>query len=562
MDSLDTSTRAEVTVLTPLSTPAKVSLPSAPVSIGRSSDCTIPIRDRYLSRKHAEIVPMGGLWLLKDCGSANGTYLNGSRVEADQPLHSGDRIRLGDSEIVFQSGRDLSSGSLSVRDSKVSATISIPYGDIIDTQPGATEDLERLRILNALATELIEDHPLEGLFAFIVDRVRDHLSPSRVAIALLTDDGDEIRSLELRRSDPHDTSELMISRTLLREIVAEKRVLAFVDAATDERLGFAKSIIMQGIRSAVAAPVMFGGTVQGILYLDFLQTQREISDEDVRLLGQVARLASMKLETTHLREEAIEKRVMDEELRTAAAIQRRLLPSRPPVVEGYTFAGSNRACRTVSGDYYDFVTRPDGRTWFVIGDVSGKGVTAALLMSSLQSAFRIFVKLDLTPAELTQRLNDALRETIPDSKFVTLVAGRLDPATGTIEFANAGHTPPIVVRQGGTEELRTTDLLLGLFEHASYRPQSLTLGPGDSLIVVTDGAVECADNDGTELGSDGLRRCLAETWGMGADGVAELIEESVLDHAGGRDDLGDDLTVIVLSRDRSAGATRASAPTR
>ena len=548
MDALDKRPRAEVTVLTPLSTPAKVPLPPEPVSIGRSSDCTIPIRDRYLSRKHAEIVPVGESWVLKDCGSANGTFLNGSRVEADQPLRSGDRIRLGDSEIVFQAGGDLSSGSISLDERKVSATISIPYGEILDTHPRPAEDLGRLRILNALATELIEDRPLEGLFAFIVDRVRDHLRPSRVAIALLTEDGSGIQSLELRRSDPNDTAELLISRTLLREIVAEKRVLAFVDAAADERLGSAKSIIMQGIRSAVAAPVMFGGSVQGILYLDYLQAQRVVSDEDVRLLGQIARLASMKLETTSLREEAIEKRVMDEELRTAGAIQRRLLPSEPPSVPGYSFAGSNRACRTVSGDYFDFVTRPDGRTWFVIGDVSGKGVTAALLMSSLQSAFRIFVKLDLTPAQLTQRLNDALRETIPDTKFVTLVAGRLDPDTGTIEFANAGHTPPVLVRREGSEELRTTDLLLGLFAHAAYRPQSLVLGPGDALVLVTDGAVECEASDGTELGGTGLQSCLRSAWGMDALDIANRIEDGVMAHAGGRDDLGDDLTVVVVSR--------------
>ena len=117
---------------------------------------------------------------------------------------------------------------------------------------------------------------------------------------------------------------------------------------------------------------------------------------------------------------------MDEELKTASVIQRRLLPAPPTGVSGYTFAGMNRPCRTVSGDYYDFVVRPDGRVYFVIADVSGKGVTAGLLMAGLQASFRIFTKNDPRPAELMMQLNVTLKENLPQSKFVTLFLGRLD----------------------------------------------------------------------------------------------------------------------------------------
>ena len=174
MDLLKSSPQAEITVFSPLHPPETVALPTGLTTIGRASECTVPIRDRYLSRRHAEIVPVSGDWILKDCGSANGTYLNGVRVESQKVLNSGDRIRLGDSEIVFQM-QGLLSTSIAVGDAPVAPTISIPYRDIVDTQPGPTIDLDRLRILNALAVELIEDRPLDRLFGFVVDRLAQHL---------------------------------------------------------------------------------------------------------------------------------------------------------------------------------------------------------------------------------------------------------------------------------------------------------------------------------------------------------------------------------------------------
>ncbi|PYQ33152.1 MAG: hypothetical protein DMF57_10465, partial [Acidobacteria bacterium] len=141
----------------------------------------------------------------------------------------------------------------------------------------------------------------------------------------------------------------------------------------------------------------------------------------------------------------------------------------------------------MSGDYYDFVVRPDKRVYFVIADVSGKGVTAGLMMAGLQASFRIFCKGDPRPADLLTELNGAMKETLPQSKFVTLFVGRLDTETGIIEYANAGHTPPLWVRKKGVEEVADTDVLLGVVTRAIYRNRTLELAPGDSLVLFTDG---------------------------------------------------------------------------
>ncbi|HEX7808209.1 MAG TPA: SpoIIE family protein phosphatase, partial [Thermoanaerobaculia bacterium] len=430
--------RAEVTVYSPLFSPFRQPLEGQSVSIGRASDCTIPIKDRYLSRKHAEIVAVPTGWMLKDLGSANGTYLNGTRVERDEILKTGDRIRLGDTEIVFETNDRSTDRFIAVGDSAASPTIAIAVHEISD-RPEA-QDISRLQTLTLLARELIEDRPMDELFGFIVDRVMEHLHPSRAAIALLAPDGRSFAKVEVRRQDKTDQSELTISHTLLTEIVEEKKALAYVDVAMDEKLRRAQSIIMQGIHSILCAPVMIGNAVVGVLYVDYLFTQRSISEEDVKLVAQIGRFAAIKLETTRLREEAIQKRIMDEELKMASGIQRRLLPDAPKGIEGFTFVGKNQPCRTVSGDYYDFAMRPGGQMYFVIGDVSGKGVTAGLMMAGLQVAFRIFSKTDPDPATLVTQLNLALKENLPQSKFVTLFLGRLDTKTGHIEYVNAGHT--------------------------------------------------------------------------------------------------------------------------
>ena len=539
--------RAEVTVYSPLFSPYKQPLQGEQVSIGRASECTIPIKDRYLSRKHAEIIAGQGAWVLKDLGSANGTYLNGARVERDIQLKPGDRIRLGDTEIVFETREHSTDRFLAVADTAERPSIAIPIGEI--ERADADSDVARLQTLNRLARELIEDRSMDELFGFIVERVMRHLKPSRAAIALLDEEGQTFTKVEVRRQDADDQSELTISQTLLTTIIQEKKAVALVDVLADEKLSAAKSIVMQGIRSILAAPLTIGDTVVGVLYLDYLFAQRKISAEDVKLVAQIARFAAIKLETTRLREEAIQKRLMDEELRTAASIQRRLLAPAPKAVAGYSFAGINQACRSVSGDYYDFVVRPDGRVYFVVGDVSGKGVTAGLMMAGLQVAFRIFSKTDPDPATLVTQLNSSLRETLPRSKFVTLFLGRLDTKTGVVEYANAGHTPPLWIRNGEVQEVGDSDLLLGVVTAAEYINRKLTLEPGDALVLYTDGVSEARSGDGDEMGIAPLTSALKPLHGTTADAIAAAVTDAVFVHAGDADELDDDATIVVVSRD-------------
>jgi serine phosphatase RsbU (regulator of sigma subunit)/pSer/pThr/pTyr-binding forkhead associated (FHA) protein len=529
----------QFTVYQPNVAPLHLSFTEQTITLGRSSDCTIPIRDRFLSRRHAEILFTSGEWVVRDCGSVNGTLLNGARLSAPTPLRRGDRIGLGDSEVVFNA-QDAPSQLIAIDSSSHAKNLAIPIRD-------ALSDQERTNVLASLAVQFIEDRPMTELFDFILDKVMETMEPSRCAVALLAPDGKSFANLRLRRKDTKDSNDLTISRTLLSEVVEERNVIAFIDSALDDRLAKADSIVMQQIRSAVCAPLLVGDAVLGVLYLDFQADRSVVTHEDVRLIAQIARFAAVKLETTRLREEAILKAKIDEELRTAYRIQSRLLPATLPIVDGYVFAGVNKPCKTVSGDYYDVMVRPDGRIYFVIADVSGKGITAALVMSALATAFNIFARTDPTPADLMRDLNQMLAPKTAPSKFATVCAGILDPATGRIDYTNAGHVPPLVIgKDGVVSALTSTDMVVGLFTAAEYRTQTVQLKPGDSLVLFTDGVTEAEDAEERELGLQSVCDLLTGNRTQAPE-LLDTIDEHVRAHIGNLP-AGDDVTMLALTR--------------
>ena len=541
MNTGASQTRSSVrfTVYQPGIAPQQVAIPGDMITLGRASDCTIPIKDRFLSRRHAEIVRDRGQWFVRDCGSVNGTLVNGVKIAEPVPLRPGDRIALGDSEVVFHAD-EMQSQMIPIDSDSHATNLAIK----VDSEERGTE---RTRILNSLALEFLADRPMSDLFEFILDRVVGLLHPSRAAMAFFGPDRTTFDNVKLRRQDPSESTDLLISRTLLKEVVDGRQVVSFFDSSQDEKLARAQSIIAQDIRSAICAPLLVGDAVLGVLYLDYKATRGTVTENDVRLVAQIARFAAVTLERTRLREEAFAKAKIDDELRTAYAIQKRILPSSLPVVDGYTFAAANRPAKSVSGDYYDVVVRPNGRIYFVIADVSGKGITAALVMSSVATAFNIFTRTDPTPADLLRELNATLAPKTAPTKFVTLVAGVLDPTTGQIEFSNAGHVPPLVISCNGVDTLRSTDLVVGLFPHAQYRNQTIQLQRGDALVLFTDGVTEAENAKEEQLGLTTVADMLKALHCADATKILAAVDEHVHAYIGDTPP-GDDVTMLAVTR--------------
>lgn len=526
--------------------PIRRSLAGGSLTLGRSPDCTLQLHDKFLSRKHIELRDEGERWVLLDCGSANGTWLNGIPVRSPMTLRPGDSIRIGETEILF--GVTRTDRLLAVDSTAQTTTSSVRLAEAIEKGKSSKRAFERAQLLNKLAIELIEDRPLGELFDFILDRIVETFQPSRAALALFGRDTTGFDAIKVRRAEDDDVADLILSRTLLEEVVQEKRIVSILDTGLDARLSQAKSIIGQRIRSALCAPLLVNDKVLGVLYVDFLMGTRALDDDDVCLVGQIARFAAAKLDTTRLREEALLKQRMEEELRTAYVVQSRILPAQPPEVAGYLLAGLNRPARMVSGDYYDFVVRPDGRVYFVIADVSGKGITAALLMSSLAMAFNIVAESDPRPSELIRKLNAMLAPRLGPAKFVTLFAGIIDPSRpGEIAFANAGHLPPLHLNASGAIEAGDTDIVMGVFATSAYRDQLLLLRDGDSLVLFTDGVAEAENATGDLLGSEGVATALRGRRFEDADEIVNAVDMAVSSFLSGAEQ-HDDVTILAITR--------------
>ena len=280
--------------------------------------------------------------------------------------------------------------------------------------------------------------------------------------------------------------------------------------------------------------------------MDSLQHSHSFGEDDLRVLTALANVAAAKIENVRLLEESLEKRRMEEDMRMAAEIQTGLLPRGAPDIPGYELNGINQPCRTVGGDYYDFATE-GGSVFIALGDVSGKGTGAALLMTVLRAAVRGHWMED-SLADAVARINRTVCQNVPSNKFVTFFVARLDPASGRVTYVNAGHNPPLLVRKDGEVELLTEGgIVLGLFEGLSYDAGSVEMRPGDTLLAYSDGVTETWSPEGDEFGEDKLTALVVERRDLDAQALQDAIFREIESFEAGAG-ATDDRTLVVLRR--------------
>jgi sigma-B regulation protein RsbU (phosphoserine phosphatase) len=525
-----------------------LSKPRITIGRARSSDVFLP--DQWLSRHHAAVEHRNGAYYLLDLGSKNGTLLNGERVSGDRRLRDGDVITLGEHLLVFSMDDELDE-----RPPEGTRVFSAKELSDIKTKPSIDpEELARqnrvLGVLSEAARALIVHRPLHELFEQVLDLLFEAVPAERGAIMLL--EGAPPAPVIKASRSRQGGAIASLSRSIVRRVLEKKEALLISSVMDDASFSTQDSILATGIRSAMCAPLWYTATgseedaVIGLVYVDSLMASHSFNEEDVRILTALANVAAAKIENSRLLEENLEKRVLEEEMRTAAEIQRGLLPERAPTVPGYGVVGSNRPCRTVGGDYYDF-GMDGGRLHFALGDVSGKGTGAALLMTVLRAAVRGHWGVG-EPAEAVTRINRTVCQNVTPGKYVTFFMGRLDPGTGAVEYVNAGHNPPIVVRaDGGLDSLATGGVVLGLFEDGAYEQAATHLGPGDVLVVFSDGVTETWNRDDVEFGDARLAELIRRGKDLDADALQrEILRE--LDRFSEGTKATDDRTLIVIKR--------------
>ena len=544
---------AEITVKSAEGGKERFPLTQDRVTIGRSRESDIFLPDQWLSRHHAEIRRVGVGFVVVDLGSKNGTLLNGDQVANNQILHDGDIITLGEHILTFSDDRTAD------EEAAPEGTRIFSAKELSDIRTKPSLDPEELarqsRVLGVLQDamqQLVQHHPLDTLFETILNLLFQAVPAERGAILVLEGDPPE-PVIKASRARQGQTPPARVSRSIARKVIDDKNSLLMPNLMEDAAFSTQDSILSTGIRSAVCAPLLYTSTtgaedsVIGLVYLDSLMRSRPFTEEDLRVVTALANLAAAKIENVRLLEESLEKRRMEDDMRVAAEIQRGLLPNKDPVVAGYGVVGSNTPSRSVGGDYYDFVVN-DGRLLFALGDVSGKGTGAALLMTVLRSAVRGHWA-EGSVEEAVVRINSTVCQNVTAGKYITFFVGRLDPATGRIRYVNAGHNPPVLVRPNAPPETLTCGgMVLGMFDPIPYQEGEAVIGPGEALLVFSDGVTETWSPEDEEFGDERLLEVASQNLARNAHELHDATLKAVDAFANGRKP-SDDRTLIVIKRD-------------
>ena len=445
-------------------------------TIGRSARSDVCIPDAFASRLHAEVLKEGDAFWLQDLGSANGTRYNGSVVSLPIPLLSGGEIQIGETTIIFEDERlrenknaTLIADNTEALDPSHTIAFSRSTSEILGSQFSTRTEL--LGLISKVGVALLSSSDLDDTLNQVASLVFDAVPAERCVIMLrdeAAEDGMKIMVARLRGKDQR-IEEVRISRTVMEEVMKKGNSVLTSDAQSDPRYA-SQTMLLLGIRSVLAVPLSVGeDAVFGIIYADSPTDKTVFSEEHLNILTTLASVASIRVENAKLIEERFEKERIKHELELATEIQQSFQPSSPPVVDGYEFQGISFSCYEIGGDYYDFIPSGEGKMLIALGDVSGKGTAAALLMSSLHAAIHGQVAAKTSLHQTVISVNQYLAANTPTNRFVTLFIAELDHLTGSLNYINAGHNPPLVGRADGSVQLLDSGgLPLGIIPSAEF----------------------------------------------------------------------------------------------
>jgi phosphoserine phosphatase RsbU/P len=533
---------------------------NAPCTLGRSTGCRVFLGDASISRNHAEIFWRDGSFWIQDLGSKNGTKVGTKRIEGPHVLKPGDQLQLGSVHLAFNRAGESANHetSISARVADIAAPVNVhavPLEDIsgaaLDTRSfGSHLSPERvgnfLQAMDRVGQALLAYRPLDELFQFVVGLAADVLRADRTAILLRRASDDDLVTMAVSQSGRGAGEEIVVSRSIARMAVGQRQAILTSDAQSDTRFKEQQSVIRQRIHSAMCAPLWHDGDVLGLLYVDNVAAPVPFEEGDLRLLTFIAHLAAVKIRETEAHEKDLER---EEELRRAAALQQALLPHEPRIVGCVEIAGGNVPSLNVGGDYFDFVEGGEQCIVVGLGDVAGKGMPAALLMTHLSASVRAQVETERPLLEVMSRLNRSIYQNVRGERFITLVLAEINTVDGSIRYVNGGHNPPYLLRSGSNEieMLSEGGLLLGIMPEAKYAQGHVRMEPGDILLFYSDGVTEARNLSEEEYGEERLMAFLREARALTPAQMVETLIDRVREFSR-RPKPTDDVTVVAVRR--------------
>jgi sigma-B regulation protein RsbU (phosphoserine phosphatase) len=405
--------------------------------------------------------------------------------------------------------------------------------------------VEELSVLNEIALALSSTMAPEEINELIVGKCVKRLGVEQGSIHLFGEtDADPTKTLVRVMAPSQGGLPMRLGIQLTGWMYKNRRPLLVNDLATDERFAGSDTQNLP-IKSVLSVPLEHKGQLIGILNL-FNKVQGDFTSEDARLVAIIAAQCSQVIENARLYTEELKLKRLEEDLRHANAIQQSLLPNEPPTIPGVTLSGVSHPARDVGGDYFDFIELPENRWGIAVGDVSGKGMPAALTMANLQATLRGFAHTSPSPAQCVTDVNRLLAGSTDSKTFVTLFYAVYDTATRQLSYCNGGHNPPFHFRATGElVELQTGGLLCGAFEFSDYDQDTIQLEPNETLLIFTDGVTEAANPEDEQFGEKRLENSVRNHLGASTESLIEKVLGDVL-HFQKDAPVADDITLVCL----------------
>jgi phosphoserine phosphatase RsbU/P len=534
-------------VIEPNGVRREVSIAAFPFRIGRQAGNELTLRDSRISRQQAQITNVNGAMVLEDLGSRHGTYINGEKSLRHE-LQPKDRVDFGmaDSYKLIYLGEG--------------ATIEELVERVEAPAPASgSKELYHLGVLLEVARTLGTGLSLEDVLTSVVDAAI-RLTRTERGVLLLANDSGELQMI-VARDAQHGTlrpDQLQVSQSVVKKVAQTRRELIVSDTGEDG-MNQQESVARLELHTVVAIPVdklpvietldatisTRQGELLGVLYLDSHVPSSAFSDLDREVLRTLAREAATVVENARLFASSRAKQRLDHEIEIASQIQKNLLPKSMPNLPNLAVAGSTLSCHSVGGDCFDVIELGGGRHGFFVGDVSGKGISAALLATLLQGVFFTTAAMDISLPGVFSRVNQYLCERSGEDRYATVFYGILDKM-GRFEYVNAGHVPPLLKRKkGGLEGLGSANFPVGMFPEAEYQSSRIQVDPGDFLVIYTDGVSEASNTQNDLFEEVRLRQIVEDFKGEDVNQLGDAIREGMRVFTQGAAQ-SDDITILVI----------------
>ena len=522
----------------------------SPFRIGRLPGCEITLRDNRISRKHAQILVEDGKCFIEDCDSRHGVFVNGDKVERHE-LQKGDRIEFGiDDSYQLAVGEEQKTSSLMQR-----------FAEMPDAKDGPTGDLGRLSAVLGVARALQSSLALEDVLTAAVDAALAVTDCER-GFLMLTSKTGELEVRVARNSNQQNLSEeesQLPTGPIEKALLGRRDLLSMSFDPHQDEAGASKTIQALELKRVLCVPLIKIRLGQehetsllspkhdtlGVLYMDSKTAIDDLSASNRELLQTLAIEISSVLENARLLDEERQKKGLENQLAIARDIQVSMLPATLPKDGWLVATGHSDACYQVGGDYFDVTPYENDHWGVVLADVSGKGVSAALLASLIQGAFFSAVNLETHLSETISRINRYVCERSRSARFATVFYGLIHRG-GLTKWVNAGHCPAMLVHPSGeVEMLEAATVPLGLFVESEFPVKETQFGVGDKLVVYSDGVSEATDWSGEQFGENRLEEVLAANAALPADELYEKVRHELAEFTSGAEQ-DDDVTLLVL----------------